>query len=153
MQWSGRPNAGFSTTQKKKDLCRPIISGGDFGFETVNVEAQRRDPGSLLHWMERMLRTLRECPEFGVGTCTPLDTGEPSVLALHYEAPGGVMLALHNLSDRRRTVDLGEQPGAEGDPIEVFADRRYDDLGPELKGVELAGSGYRWIRLRVTPVR
>jgi maltose alpha-D-glucosyltransferase/alpha-amylase len=153
MQWSGGPNAGFSTTPRKKDLHRPVISGGDFGYETVNVEAQRRDPGSLLHWMERMLLTLRECPEFGVGTCTPVDTGDAAVLALHYEAPGGVMLALHNLSDRKRTVDLGEQPGAEGNPVEMFADRPYDRVGPALAGVELAGSGYRWIRLRETPGR
>ncbi len=153
MQWSGGPNAGFSTTPRKKDLHRPVISGGDFGYETINVEAQRRDPGSLLHWMERMLLTLRECPEFGIGTCTPVDTGDAAVLALHYEAPGGVMLALHNLSDRKRTVDLGEQPGAEGNPVEMFADRPYDRVGPALAGVELAGSGYRWIRLRETPGR
>ncbi|HEX2048333.1 MAG TPA: alpha-amylase family protein [Acidimicrobiales bacterium] len=152
MQWSAGPNAGFSTAPAEK-LHRPVITGGDFGYETVNVEAQRRDPGSLLHRMEQMLHTLRECPEFGIGKCTPVDTGDPAVLALHYEAPGGVMLAVHNLSDERRTVDLGQQPGQEGDPLEMFADRGYDRVGPELKGIDLAGYGYRWIRLRETPGR
>ena len=117
------------------------------------MEAQRRDPESLLHWMERMLHNLRECPEFGVGTCAPVDTGEPAVLAMRYEAPGGVVLAVHNLSDRTCTLDLGAQPGAEGDPVEVFADQRYEPAGPELKGLALAGYGYRWIRLRETPGR
>ena len=117
------------------------------------MESQRRDPASLLHWMERMLHTLPECPEFGIGVCTPIDTGEPSVLALHHEAPGGVMLALHNLSDRKRTLDLGQQPGAEGDPVEMLSDRLYDRVGPGLEGLELAGYGYRWIRLRETPGR
>jgi maltose alpha-D-glucosyltransferase/alpha-amylase len=153
MQWTGGPNAGFSTSTRKKDLCRPVIGGGEFGYETVNVEAQRRDPASLLHWMERMLHTLRECPEFAVGACTPVDTGESSLLALHFEAPGGVMLAVHNLSDRRRTVDLGRQPGAEGEPFEVFSDRAYEPVGPALEGVAVAGLGYRWIRLRETPGR
>lgn len=153
MQWAGGPNAGFSTAAKKKDLCRPVVSGGDFGYETVNVEAQRRDAASLLHWMERMLHTLRECPEFALGACTPVDSGDSAVLALSYEAPGGVMLAVHNLSDRKRTVDLGEQPGAEGDPVDMFADRAYAPAGAELKGLELAGYGYRWIRLRETPGR
>ncbi|HET7721820.1 MAG TPA: alpha-amylase family protein, partial [Acidimicrobiales bacterium] len=153
MQWNAGANAGFSTAKKKSDLHRPVISGGDFGYETVNVEAQRCDPGSLLHWMEQMLHTLRECPEFGVGTCTPVDTGDPAVLAVHYEAPGGVMLALHNLSNRKTTVDLGEQPGQEGDPFEMFADREYEAVGPALKGIDLAGYGYRWIRLRETPGR
>ncbi|MDQ3896288.1 MAG: alpha-amylase family protein, partial [Actinomycetota bacterium] len=152
MQWTGAPNGGFSTAPAEQ-LHRPVITGGDFGYETVNVEAQRCDPRSLLHWMERMLRTLRECPEFGIGRCTPVDTGDSAVLALHYEAPGGVMLVVHNLADTSRTVDVGRQPGQEGDPVEVFADRDYDRVGPELKGVDLAGYGYRWIRLRETPGR
>jgi maltose alpha-D-glucosyltransferase/alpha-amylase len=149
MQWTGETNAGFSTAAAKA-LCRPIIRGGDFGHETVNVQAQRRDPSSLLHWVERMLHTLQECPEFGVGRCQSVDTGDPAVLALHYEAPGGVMLALHNLSDRRRTVELGRQPGTEGEPLEMFADQAYEPVGSGLKGVKLAGYGYRWIRLRET---
>ncbi len=89
-----------------------MITKGEFGYETVNTAAQRRDPGSLLHWMERALLTLRECPEFGIGTCTPVDTGESSVLALRYDAPGRIMLAVTNLANRRRSVDLGDQPGA-----------------------------------------
>ncbi|MGH9265911.1 MAG: alpha-amylase family protein [Acidimicrobiales bacterium] len=152
MQWTGGPNAGFSTAPAEQ-LHRPVITGGDNGYETVNVEAQRRASDSLLHWMEQMLHTLRECPEFGIGTCTPIDTGHPAVLALHYEAPGGVMVALHNLSERPCTVDLGQQPGQEDDPFEMFADREYERVGSELKAVELAGHGYRWIRLRETPGR
>ena len=152
MQWTGGPNAGFSTAPRER-LHHPVITGGEFGYETVNVEAQRYDADSLLHWMEQALHTLRECPEFGVGTCTPVDSGDSAVLALHYEAPGGVMLAVHNLSDKERSVDLGELAGQEGDPVEMFADRNYDRVGPELKGIELAGYGYRWIRLRETPGR
>ncbi len=150
MQWSGGTNAGFSTAPAKK-LRRPVISGGDFGHEVVNVEAQRRNPDSLLAWMERMLHTLRECPEFGFGTCTSLDTGDPAVLALRYDAPGGAMLTLHNLSAKRRTVDLGAQPDQEGDPVGVFADHRYEPPKPDLTGVDLAGYGYQWLRLRETP--
>ena len=152
MQWTSGTNAGFSTARAKA-LHRPLISGGENGYETVNVEAQRRDTSSLLHWMEGMLRTLRECPEFGIGTCTPVDSGDPAVLALHHEAPGGLVLTLHNLSNRKRTVDLGEQPGQEGTPLEMFADQPYEAVGPKLSGIALAGYGYRWIRLRDTPGR
>jgi hypothetical protein len=35
----------------------------------------------------------------------------------------------------------------------MFADRAYDPPGAELKGLSLAGYGYRWIRLRETPGR
>jgi maltose alpha-D-glucosyltransferase/alpha-amylase len=144
MQWTGQDNAEFSTA-KPKQLCRPIISGGDFGYERVNVLAQRRDPQSLLTWMERMLRTLRECPEFGVGRCEPVDLGVRSVLALRYTAPSGVMLALTNLGPKRCTVDAN--PASTGHAEEIFSDRAYDEPDPSLESLELAGYGYRWIRL------
>ena len=152
MQWSDGPNAGFSTAPADR-LARPVVTGGDFGYERVNVTRQRSDPASLLSWMESMLRSLRECPEFGTGTCQPLETGAPSVLAMRYDAPGGAVLAVTNLADRPCAVDLGAQPGQEGDPVEVFADRDYARPGRQLRGLELDGYGYRWIRLRETPGR
>ena len=152
MQWTAGPNAGFSTAPAKR-LVRPVVTAREFAFETVNVGAQRRDPDSLLMWMERMLRTLRECPEFGVGTCARVDTGEAAVLALRYDAPGGVMLAVTNLGPDDRTVDLGPQDGSDGDPMEVFANRAYAPPAAALENLELDGFGYRWLRLRETPGR
>jgi hypothetical protein len=60
------------------------------------------------------------------------------------------MLAVTNLADRRRTVDLGPQPDQQGEPVEVFGDRAYDAPSADLHGLELAPYGYRWIRLRET---
>jgi maltose alpha-D-glucosyltransferase/alpha-amylase len=149
MQWGDKPNGGFSAAPKSK-LRRPVISGGPFGYETVNVTEQRRSPDSLLVWFERTLHTLRECPEFAVGTCTPIDVGERSVLALLYDAPGGTMLALTNLADAACTVDVGPQKRQEGDPEEMHANRDYPPAKPDLTSLELDGFGYRWIRLRRT---
>src|SRR4051794_22664078 len=50
MQWSHEPGAGFSTAPVE-ELVRPVVRGGPYGHERVNVEAQRRDPGSMLNWM------------------------------------------------------------------------------------------------------
>jgi len=146
MQWTPQANAGFSSATPGR-LCRPIISEGDFSYERVNVVSQRGDAGSLLSWMGRMLHTVRECPEFGVGQVRPVDSGDPSVLALRHEAPTGVMLSLVNLADQSRRVDLGPQPGNEDDRLEVFANRDYGPFDPRLQGMELDGYGYRWIRL------
>lgn len=144
MQWNHQENAGFSSA-KAKDLCRPLVSGGEFGYETVNVLAQRHDRDSLLSWMEHMLHALRECPEFGTGTAEPVDVGVASVLALRYEAPTGVVLALTNLDRRAVTVDAG--PVATPHAVAVFADRDYGPLDLSLTELELAGYGYRWLRL------
>jgi maltose alpha-D-glucosyltransferase / alpha-amylase len=150
MQWSDGPYGGFSTTRRARDLRRPVIADGEYGFGQVNVEDQQRDPGSLLSWFQRALLTLRECPEFGSGVCHYVDTGERAVLALVHEAPSGAMLAITNLGPRRRTIDLGAQPEQDGLPTEVFADRAYAAVGADLSGIEVAGRGYRWIRLRRT---
>ena len=147
MQWSEAPNGGFSTA-KPQDLCRPMIDDGEFGYPTLNVTAQRRDPNSLLSWMERALHTLHECPEFAVGRWERLDSGERSVLALRYEAPSGVMLALTNLADQPCRIDLADQLGElPTAPTEVFGDGDYDDPRPDPAKLALNGYGYRWIRL------
>ncbi|MEA2685604.1 MAG: maltose alpha-D-glucosyltransferase / alpha-amylase, partial [Actinomycetota bacterium] len=147
MQWSDQPNAGFSTAPAA-ELAQPVISDGPFGYQRVNVTAERRDPNSLLSWMERTLHTLRECPEFAIGRPEPLDSHERSVLALRYEAASGVMLALTNLADTPCVIDLADQLGDLPDrPMEVFGDADYGDPRPHPAKLELNGYGYRWIRL------
>ncbi len=148
MQWSDAPNAGFSTTRRKRDLRRPVIAEGEFGYPTVNVERQQRDANSLLSWFQRALLILRECPEFGVGSTSYVDSGQRSVLALLREAPSGTMLALSNLADKRVTVDLGGDDRLAGDPIEVFSDHGYAPIDGRLGRIPLRPYGYRWFRLR-----
>ncbi len=150
MQWSSGRHGGFSTVARRRDLREPVISGGAFGYETVNVEDQQRDGTSLLAWFQRALLILRECPEFGIGVCTYLDTGERSVLALVHEAPSGAMLALTNLAAEPRTFSLGPQPCQDGDPVDVFGDQDYPPVAAALENIEIGAYGYRWIRLRRT---
>jgi len=59
-----------------------------------------------------------------------------------------VVVALTNLADQECTVDLSGQVDGSDHPVEVFADRGYDEVGPDLEGVELDPFGYRWFRLR-----
>jgi maltose alpha-D-glucosyltransferase / alpha-amylase len=146
MQWSMQPNAGFSNVSKE-ELCRPVITGGEFGYEKVNVTAQRHDPQSLLAWFERMIRTLREAQEVGSGACKHVDVPAPeSVLVHRADHTTGVMVFLHNFDDKDVTVDLSSLEKIAELPNDVLADRDY---GPtELGELKLSGYGYRWIRLR-----
>jgi maltose alpha-D-glucosyltransferase / alpha-amylase len=150
MQWTSGPNAGFSAAPASS-VVRPVISGGDFGYETVNVTAQRHDPSSLLSWFERMIYTLRESPEIGCGTCSHVDSPAPrGVLAHRADGATGSMLFLHNLRDEPCTVDLSQLAGEASEPDEVFADREYKPPD-RFENLELDGYGYRWIRLRRAP--
>jgi maltose alpha-D-glucosyltransferase/alpha-amylase len=147
MQWSLLPNGGFSSA-KPEQLIRPVIADGEYGYEKVNVTRQRHDPASLLSWFERMIRTLREAPEVGAGTCKHVDVPAPTGVLVH-RADGvtGTMLFVHNLGPQAGTVDLSTVFTEAEFPNDVLADQEYPDLG-ELKAVEVSGHGYRWIRLR-----
>ena len=64
MQWSSEPQAGFTTSAKP---VLPLIGDGPYGFQHVNVADQRRNPDSLLNWMERIIRMRKEVPGDRVG--------------------------------------------------------------------------------------
>ena len=143
MQWSDGKNGGFSDAKP----VRPVISGGKYGFEKVNVTEQRHDSGSLLAWFERMIRTLRESPEVGSGGCAPIDKRLPTGVLVHRaDGPSGTMLFLHNLGTEKTTVDLSDLAAEANNPNQVFGDQDYEPVG-DLKSLRLDGYGYRWIRL------
>jgi maltose alpha-D-glucosyltransferase/alpha-amylase len=151
MQWSDEASAGFSRAPRKA-LVRPVISGGDYGYETRNVDAQRDDPDSLLAWFERMFRALRECPEFGEGPWQLLDTGHEQVLGLRFEGSRGAVVALSNLADAACVVDLTVCFDGEASRVlEVFADQHYGTTPHKLDALDLGGWGYRWLRIAITP--
>ena len=146
MQWSYADNAGFSTAEPEK-LVRPVIDKGEYGYQKVNVTAQRKDPRSLLGWFERMIRTLREAPETGSGSTTYIDVPMPSgVLAHRADGRTGTMVFLHNLGTEDVEVDLSTLAPEADLPIDVLSDRNYEDVG-KLDRLKLGGYGYRWIRL------
>ncbi|GII21000.1 alpha-amylase family protein [Planosporangium mesophilum] len=148
MQWSPSTGGGFSTAE---ETVRPVISGGDYGYEKVNVTDQRHDRDSLLGWFERMIRTLRESPEVGAGSCVHVDRKLPAgVLAHRADGSTGTMLFLHNLGLDEVVVDLGDLFGQAHDPNQVLGDRDYPPVG-RLDALELGGYGYRWIRLDRSP--
>ena len=67
MQWSGDRNAGFSRANPQRLYLPPIIDP-EYHYETVNVETQAKNGGSLLWWMRRMLALRKRYQVFGRGT-------------------------------------------------------------------------------------
>src|SRR2546428_12566455 len=74
MQWSPDRTAGFSRADPQR-LYLPPIMDPIYGYEAVNVEAQQRDPGSLLNWMKRMLSVRKQSHAFGRGSLSFLRPG------------------------------------------------------------------------------
>jgi maltose alpha-D-glucosyltransferase/alpha-amylase len=140
MQWGNARNAGFSSA-RRDDLCAPVISSGSFGYRSVNVADQQRDPGSLLSWVQRAIVARAEIPGFATGSWESVETGDDGVLVLRSTSDGQDAVTVHNLTGRRRRVRVGDLEGA----ADVFSDRRYPP--PEGDAVEIDGFGYRWLRL------
>jgi len=141
MQWSDEPNAGFTTAEETR---RPVLAGGPFGFREVNVARQRRDPHSLLNWMERLIRRRRECPELGWGDWTPLAQDDPAVLAHRADWGGSAIVALHNLGGRATQARL--ELAEEGVLVDLFGERDLDAGG--RRAIALEPYDHRWFRLR-----
>lgn len=145
MQWSAEPQGGFTLADKP---VLPVISGGVYGYEHVNVADQRRDPNSLLNWMERIIRMRKEVPEFGWGDFAVLRVATPEVLAMRYDWRNNSVVALHNLSAEPREIRV--DVGLDGEN----GDRLVNLLSPEHSVADESGKhcilleayGYRWYR-------
>lgn len=144
MQWSSERNAGFSTARR---LVHPVISKGPYGYQAVNVDAQRRDPGSLLNWMIKMIRVRKECPEIGWGEWVALPTGLNGVLALCYSWRSNRVVVIHNFSREPQEVTL-RIDGDDGDRLINLLDTDDSHSGKSGKHrIALPAYGYRWYRV------
>ena len=146
MQWSSEPQAGFTRSDHP---AKPVISGGAYGFEHVNVADQRRDPDSLLNWTERIIRMRKEVPEIGWGDFRIVPTGTPEVLAVRYDWRRNSVLVIHNLGAEAREITI--DPGAEGSHDSLLVNLLSGDHSrPDKRGrhrILMEAYGYHWYRV------
>jgi maltose alpha-D-glucosyltransferase / alpha-amylase len=142
MQWANTKNGGFSPAGR---VVLPAISGGEFGYEKVNVAAEQRDPGSFLNWIERMTRLRLRSPEFGTSRCEWLQASDPAVLAHCCHGERSSLFAVHNLSGREveATVELGRK--VEG-LFDLLKNCEEQVDGDGRQRFRLGPYGYSWMR-------
>jgi maltose alpha-D-glucosyltransferase/alpha-amylase len=144
MQWSAESHGGFTKSEKP---ILPVISGGAYGFEHVNVAQQRRDPDSLMNWMERMIRMRKEAPEVGWGEFAILPTRTPEVLAIRYDWRNNSVLVVHNLSAVPREVLLDVDLEDSGCLVNLLSQENSDADASGKHRLLLEPYGYRWFRV------
>ena len=145
MQWSSEPQGGFTKSPKP---AVPVISDGAYGFEHVNVAAQRRDPDSMLNWMERMIRMRKEVPEIGWGDFKFLNVKTNQVLAMRYEWRNNSVVALHNLCPEPFELELRldhKKPEEQG-LINLLSEDHSLPTEAGVHRILLEPYGYRWYR-------
>ncbi|MBO0862700.1 MAG: maltose alpha-D-glucosyltransferase [Chloracidobacterium sp.] len=112
MQWSLDRNAGFSRADFAQ-LYFPINMDPVYGYQSVNVEAQRRHSTSLLHWMRQMITMRKKHAVFGRGSLEFLHPENRKVLAFTRRYEGETVLCLYNLARSSQPVllDLSQYEG------------------------------------------
>lgn len=152
MQWSAGPNGGFSCAPRERLVAPPIIDGA-FGHARVNVEAQLGRPDSLLTFVQTLVRTRRGLREMsGIARLARFDA--PTVFGMRYDDPdtGSAVLAFANLAAEPVAFELREDDLET--LVDVLGDAAYAPPSGRPQRIELAGHGYRWLRLSepVAPV-
>ena len=143
MQWSGDRHGGFSTAVR---TVRPVISDPIYGYHRVSVEAQRRDPQSLVNWIERKIRMRRECPEISWGDWKIFDPGTPGVLLMRYDWRDHTLIIVHNFTPQSRVarLDAGIAGSAFLTDLLWTNDCQADENGRHV--IQLDPYAYRWFR-------
>lgn len=146
MQWSPDRNGGFSRADPEQ-LVLPMLQGPLYGYEAVNVEAQQRDPHSLLNWSRRMLAKRQQTNVFGRGTLRFLYPGNRKILAYLREYEGVVLLCVANLSNASQPVelDLSEMSGRV--PVELLGGTPFPNIGQLPYLLTLPPYGFYWFEL------
>ena len=144
MQWTADAHGGFS---RAGDVVRPAIAGRTYGYRMRNVEAQRRDPASLLNWQERLIRMRKECPEISWGDYSVLRTTAASVLGLCYDWRGTSLITLHNFSSRTVRVEFAAGRPDDGVLVDVFDGSRHKAARDGRHRLTLKPWAWHWLRV------
>ncbi|MBA3477371.1 MAG: maltose alpha-D-glucosyltransferase [Lautropia sp.] len=149
MQWNPDRNAGFSTADPQR-LYLPPVMDAIYGYQGVNVEAQTREPSSLLNWMRRLLAVRKQISSLGRGSLTFLRAGNRKVLAYIREYNDEIVLCVANLSRTAQPVELGLSKYKGYVPVELIGRTPFPPVGELPYLLTLAGHGFYWFKLSLS---
>ena len=151
MQWTPDRNAGFSTANPGR-LYLPPNMDPIYGYQSVNVEAQRDSSTSLLNWTRTMLAVRRRHDAFAIGTYRELGGSNPSVLAyvreLDHDGEVDAVVCVNNLSRFPQPIELNLQHWNGYTPIEMTGHVEFPPIGHLPYMLTLPGHGFYWFQLR-----
>jgi len=99
MQWDAGPDAGFSAAGVKTWLPIPD------SYKKVNVDAEEREPDSMLHWYQQIIALKKNDPAIREGQEIMLNTADDHVLSwLRKAGDGESVIVACNFTDQPQTV-------------------------------------------------
>jgi len=146
MQWSPDRNAGFSRADPQQ-LYLPPIMDPVYGYQSTNVEAQIRDPSSLLSWTKRLLAVRKSSQAFGRGSRRFLKPGNRKILAYLREYADDTVLCVANLSRSAQPVELNLVQFKGRVPVEMQGRTTFPPIGDLPYLLTLSAHGFYWFKL------
>jgi maltose alpha-D-glucosyltransferase/alpha-amylase len=118
-----------------------------YGYQAVNVEAQLREPASLLNWTRRMLAVRKTFGAFGRGSLTFLRPGNRKILAYLRIWDDEILLCVANLARSAQPVELDLSRFKGRVPVELVGRTAFPPIGELPYLLTLTGYGFLWFRL------
>jgi maltose alpha-D-glucosyltransferase / alpha-amylase len=152
MQWSPDRNAGFSLANPHK-LYLPLIVESEYHYTTINVEAQRAAPNSLLNWTKRLISTRKRYRAFGWGDFHLLSPDNRKVLAFTRTYEDEEILVVANLSRFVQAVRLDLSLFKGRLPVEIFGRTEFPPVGEDGNYfLSLGPYAFYWFALKPNSV-
>ncbi len=146
MQWSPDRNAGFSKTDPER-LFLPPVMDPIYGYESINVESQLRQPSSLLNWMRRLIAARKAHPAFGRGSLTFLYPRNRKILAYLRSYDNETLLCVANISQAPQAAELDLADFKGQVPVEMLGRSAFPPIGDLPYFITLVGYGFYWFLL------
>ena len=147
MQWSSDRNAGFSLADPEQ-LYFPAITNPVYGYQSVNVEAQRRYDSSLLYWMRTIIQLRQRHHVFGRGTMEFVKPENRKIFAFTRTYEDETVLCIFNLSQSAQPVELDLQQYEGATPVEMLGATPFPQVGTRPYQLALGPWGFYWFRLQ-----
>ncbi|HMP15550.1 MAG TPA: alpha-amylase family glycosyl hydrolase, partial [Gemmatales bacterium] len=147
MQWSNDRNGGFSRADGAR-LYSPIITDPVYGYQAINVEAQEREPTSLLNWIKRIIRVRRKHQTFNTGKLCLLKTSNQRILAFTRVDQEDVTLVVCNLSRYVQPVSVNLSAYAGRRPVEIIGGAAFPRVGKEEYFFSMGPHAFYWFDLK-----
>jgi maltose alpha-D-glucosyltransferase/alpha-amylase len=150
MQWSGDRNAGFSRANPQQ-LYLPVIIDPEYHYETVNAEAQQRNPSSLFWWMKRLIALRKNHRALSRGSLEFLHPENRKILAFLRRYDDERILVIANLSRFAQCAELDLSSFKGMVPIELFGRTEFPPIGDRPYFLTLGPHSFYWFAIEPPP--
>jgi maltose alpha-D-glucosyltransferase/alpha-amylase len=147
MQWTHDRSGGFSDAEYE-ELAAPVVLDSVYGYQSVNVETQLRQPTSLLQTVRRLIEIRRHSQALTVGSFHQISSANPAVWCYVRAAGTEQIICVMNFSGYPQATEVDLSGFAGKHPVEVTGGARFPEVRPDRPyQLSLTGSGFFWLRM------